>query len=564
MIPSDVTVQAPEGARAKALGAYYTDRAVSDFLATWALRHPQETALDPSFGGGVFLQAAAQRLRTLGGHPATQIFGVELDPLTHQTVLETLSSHDSFQPSQLLQRDFFEIPAGMLCVDSVIGNPPFIRYQRFKGSSRELAQRRALEQGVRITALASAWAPFVVHSVAMLKPHGRLGMVIPIELGYAVYARPVMAFLCQQFRRIVLLTFRQKLFPQLSEDTLLVLAEGRGEPFEGIFLHDLPDVSALEKLELTLSSLPPDAVKLSAESLSTGQSRLMDAWLPSAAAALYARLSARDDVRRLGALANIGIGYVTGDNDFFHPENEAIRQFGIESEALCPVVLRAKALRGLTLTRADWEAGLSKRETGQLLRIARDAVPGPGAQKYLAAGEAAGVSQRFKCRTRAPWYSVPNVYPPDALLTYMSGGSPRIVANQAGVFVPNTLHVLRLHADAGVTPVALAALWQTSLTRLSTELQGHAMGGGLLKLEPTEAQAVRIATPALAPAVLKALVDKLDALLRQGKAADAQRLADKVVLQQGLGLTESDCHVLAEGAQRLHARRTGLSPIPFT
>jgi len=33
----------------------------------------------------------------------------------------------------------------------------------------------------------------------------------------------------------------------------------------------------------------------------------------------------------------------------------------------------------------------------------------------------------------------------------------------------------------------LAALWQTLLTRLSAEIEGHALGGGMLKIEPSEA-----------------------------------------------------------------------------
>ena len=63
----------------KSRGAYYTDRAVADFLVRWAVRGSADVVLDPSFGGGVFLRAAAERVEALGGHPARQVFGVELD-----------------------------------------------------------------------------------------------------------------------------------------------------------------------------------------------------------------------------------------------------------------------------------------------------------------------------------------------------------------------------------------------------------------------------------------------------------------------------------------------------
>ncbi len=65
---------------AKALGAYYTDVQVADFLVWWAIRSPHSTIMDPSFGGGVFLRSSCERLCQLGGQPSSQVFGVELDP----------------------------------------------------------------------------------------------------------------------------------------------------------------------------------------------------------------------------------------------------------------------------------------------------------------------------------------------------------------------------------------------------------------------------------------------------------------------------------------------------
>src|SRR3954447_4535936 len=65
---------------AKALGAYYTDEGIANFLVTWAIRSKHDAVLDPSFGGSVFLRASASRIHGLGGRPSTQVAGVELDP----------------------------------------------------------------------------------------------------------------------------------------------------------------------------------------------------------------------------------------------------------------------------------------------------------------------------------------------------------------------------------------------------------------------------------------------------------------------------------------------------
>jgi hypothetical protein len=150
---------------------------------------------------------------------------------------------------------------------------------------------------------------------------------------------------------------------------------------------------------------------------------------------------------------------------------------------------------------------------------------------------------------------VPHVYDADGFLTYMSGTSPKLVANDAGVVAPNTLHIVRMYPGAPVAPLALAAMWQTSLSALSCELEGHSLGGGMLKLEPTEARRVAVALPDLAPARVAELADDVDRLLRRGNRAMARAHADKVVLQEGIGLTASEIKLLHDGWNYLRERR---------
>src|SRR6185295_5770763 len=133
---------------------------------------------------------------------------------------------------------------------------------------------------------------------------------------------------------------------------------------------------------------------------------------------------------------------------------------------------------------------------------------------------------------RSPWYSVPHVYQPDAFLTYMSGTSPRLVANDAQVVAPNSLHVVRVHPHVSLSTDAIAALWQTSLTRLSVEIQGHALGGGMLKIEPTEAERCILGGANMADSSLKELAAELDTLVRSGNEQLAQANADEVILRK--------------------------------
>jgi adenine-specific DNA-methyltransferase len=223
---------------------------------------------------------------------------------------------------------------------------------------------------------------------------------------------------------------------------------------------------------------------------------------------------------------------------------------------LKPAIRRGRALTGLRFTPDDWSRAIETNEAGFLLHISKYSPIPRSVRDYLDEGEAKGVEKAYKCRMRSPWYSVPHVYKPDAFLTYMSGVTPRLVANDAEVFAPNSLHVLRIHAEANVSSDLIAALWQTSLTRLSVEIEGHALGGGMLKLEPAEAGNVLVPSPGTSAArKLAELAEELDELVRNDNEEAAHARADSVILNEMLGLGAAECKLLRSAAITLRSRR---------
>ena len=164
---------------------------------------------------------------------------------------------------------------------------------------------------MRLSGRSSAWAPFLVYSISLLRPGGRLGMVIPLELGHAGYARPVLRYLTQSFGSVTLLTFREPLFPLLSQDTLLVLADNQGATFEGLFWRDVESVRDLEP-----SHTLPQTTRLDAPALLEGEDKLISYFVPPDARALYRELASSGATKRLGELAEVGIGYVTAQTVF--------------------------------------------------------------------------------------------------------------------------------------------------------------------------------------------------------------------------------------------------------
>jgi hypothetical protein len=115
--------------------------------------------------------------------------------------------------------------------------------------------------------------------------------------------------------------------------------------------------------------------------------------------------------------------------------------------------------------------------------------------------------------------------------------------------------VLRFKDSAESAARNLACAWQTSLARLSCELEGHALGGGVLKLEPTEAENTLLPRFTMNGGTSTALSSELDALLRSGNEEAARAASDKAILREKLNLTKAECKLLAEAIESLQARR---------
>ncbi len=560
MEPSTNLTPSPNGESAKALGAFYTSIQVADFLVWWAVRSAHDTVMDPSFGGGVFIRSACNRLIALGGNPANQVFGVELDPRVYDLITDKIRDEFEVSKQNFWQRDFFDLePLPVYQVNAVVGNPPFIRYQRFGTDIRKRALTQAADHGVRLTQLSSSWAPFVIHSVSMIKRGGRLALVLPMEIGHAAYALPVFRHLLSSFGKVTFLTFQKKLFPGLSEDTLLLLAEDRGARPSGLLHRDLAHAGVLAEIQHRNHTAIAGTRRLEAELLAQGDQRLIESLIPKKARQLYQELKRLNSTKRLGEFVDVGIGYVTGANEFFHLSPRDARLLDIPKRFLRAAVRRGRALAGLRFTAEDWQAATRLGDAGYLLAISSEATLPASVRKYLDQGKIKRVPEAYKCRVRSPWYSVRHVYEPDAFLTYMSGTTPLFVTNDARVVAPNSLHVVRRHPQTTLTTDSIAALWQTSLTRLSVEVEGHALGGGMLKLEPTEAENCVLATPNVRNGKLKELASELDTLVRMGKEVEAQSRANRVILQESLGLSRSDCDLLQAGAGLLRNRRYGRS-----
>lgn len=528
----------------KARGAFFTPPGLCDHITRWAVRDAGDAVLEPSCGDAEFLVSAARRLRDLGAADP-DLIGVEVHPESASRAAARLRA-EGIAP-RVDVGDFFARPPDPR-FDAVVGNPPYVRYQEFRGEPRAAAREAALAAGVRLTALASSWAAFTVHAALFLRPAGRLALVLPAELLSVNYAADVRAFLMRRFARVRLVMFAERVFPGVQEEVVLLLAEGQG-PTDHCELTQARDLADLEARGGERSRwAPPDPA-----------GKWTDALVDEDARAAYADATSRPGAARLLDWGETTLGTVTGNNRYFAMTLQQVVDRGLAPSDIVRISPPGSAhLRPiLDLDDARWSHLAESGAPAWLLCPSGD--PSPAARAYFDRGIGARVHEGYKCRMRHPWWRTPLLAPPDLLLTYMNADAPRLVANSAAVHHVNSVHGVYLrppHADAGRDLLPVACL--NSLTLLGSETVGRAYGGGVLKLEPREADALPVPSPELVAALaapLRAARDAVAADVAGGRLWDAVAHVDRVVLADGLGLDDGSIARIAGARAALQRRR---------
>ncbi|WP_313815556.1 N-6 DNA methylase [Citricoccus sp.] len=528
----------------KARGAFFTPEAITRYVTDWAIRSSTDSVLEPSTGDAAFLVQAVRRLHE-NGSSAPSVDGVEIH--AHSAAVAHRRVEEAGGNPNITVSDFFLVePQPRYSV--VVGNPPYIRYQDFSGDSRTRSRAAALKAGVSLTALASSWAAFTVHSALFLKDGGRMGLVLPAELLSVNYAAAVRQFLFDRFRSVELVLFAEQVFPEAEADVVLLLADGFNEgPTDHATIYQAQDAEALASLSGSLTWTPSDP-----SAKWTGL--LVD---PDAVEPLRT-LRAEGHFTSLDAWGDTTLGMVTGNNRYFALSPARVKELGLPRKDLVRLSPPGSShLRGLELSNS---AMIKLGQQGKSTWLFRPADrPSPAAQAYIDAGHLAGVDEAYKCRVRKPWYRVPLLKPADLLLTCMNADTPRLTTNTAGAHHLNSVHGVYLddqHRELGRELLPIASL--NSVTLLNAEMVGRSYGGGILKLEPREADVWAMPSPAHVQTCaeqLRLIKPDVTKLLQQGDLIAAVKLVDSVVLVGSGVITESELDHVRDAHAALAGRR---------
>lgn len=526
----------------KLRGGYYTPVALADYLCHWALRGSKETILEPSCGDGNFVESSLKIAKIKNISP--KITAIEIDEDEIFKAKERCGNKNV----SWVNEDFFRAYTSLKKkkFDVVLGNPPFIRFQYFDDESRDIAFSHLRDVGYKPTKLANSWAAFVQLSIEMLKDGGRLAMVIPAELLQVKYASELRERIAKHFDHVVLVAFKKLVFPDIQQEVVLLLAEGKH-----IRAGDVCDVHTIQVHDA--SELTPDVLQNTVAHSEAKHTRPGMKWtsffLKEESFEILEQVQRNPKLIHLGDIASVNVGIVTGRNKFFVVDEEIKKQYDLEKFCI-PLVGRTSAVNSLNFNENKFEECRLKYPSNLLnLTGFTEKQFSAGLKNYIQFGEEEGVNTGYKCRVRSKWYEVPSVYISDGFLFRQIYKYPLLVVNEIGAACTDTIHRVRLLKELDFNQVS--ASFVNSLTFAWSEICGRSYGGGVLELEPREAEELPL--PLNKNICLD--TDLVNEYLNNGDVYAALDYVDQILLIDHLGLTQKQVNAIRGAWEELRDRR---------
>lgn len=439
--------------------------------------------LDPAFGTGSFYSALLHtfplaRIKKAEGFEIDPQYGIEIAKLWKGASLTLhLQDFTKTDPNQS-ERDK---PNLLIC------NPPYVRHHHLDTHEklwlRDTAQAAT---GIRLNGLAGLYCYFLLISHTWMAENGLAAWLIPSEFMDVNYGREIKKYLLDEVTLLRIHRFDpdEVQFQNALVSSAVVWFKKSKPPrshqveFTYGGTHKVPKITHFVKSRELHDA--PKWTKFSFQSCEEKNSATRT---------------------RLSDLFTIKRGVATGSNDFFVLTPEQIKKHDIPKDFLTPILPSPRYLKENEISgNRQGEPCVDKKRYLLTCNLPESLVKRghPELWRYLELGRKQGVSERYLCKHRSPWYMQEARSPAPLLCTYMGRMTPdngkpfRFILNHSKATAANVYLMLypkpALTVELGKRPKLMTEIWE-KLNRIETEEligQGRVYGGGLYKLEPKE------------------------------------------------------------------------------
>lgn len=434
--------------------------------------------LDPAIGTGAFYSAL---LRTFPIHQLESAIGYEIDPHYAHDAKRIWSK----TPLDIRVTDFTRAVPDTAKANLVICNPPYVRHHHLSKENKSYLQRTVSEMtGITMSGLAGLYCYFLCLTHIWMEEGAVAGWLIPSEFMDVNYGRKVKEYLLKNVTLLQIHRFDpndvQFGDAYVSSAVVWFKKSAPSENHPVLFTYGGPLTKPYITKHIQLEILRREAkwTRLPVTTESKRNSRL-----------------------KLSDLFTIKRGLATGSNDYFIMSAEEAANRSIPEQFLQPILPSPRYLSVDEVKANSQGIPLIDRPLFILscdMSEAEIRNSHPALWEYLQIGIHKGVSKRYLCQHRSPWYTQEDRPAAPILCTYMgrsdsANDSPfRFILNHSKATAANAYlmlypNSLLLRSIAG-RQEQLRALWLALRQIKPGDLigEGRVYGGGLYKVEPKE------------------------------------------------------------------------------
>ena len=485
---------ASNNTKIKKNGIYYTPQDLADFLVKPLIQARELTIFDPAYGEGSLLLASEVALsKYRKSKKNLPIYGCDKHPV-NGGLAHIPSSH-------LRRCDFFDYKLNEKH-DVIVMNPPYVRHHLLSNTKRDL-YRKITGKLCELKSSSDLWAYFLVKAVSHLKVNGSIGAILPWSFLQAEYAQNIRKWLLELFENIQVLAIGADYFDDAQERIVMLWLQNYGKQTNSIKISFTQHISNVVKYKHL------DKDKWISEQVVFSKNNDIDSVLNQ-----YVN---KYNFKRLGDIANIKIGVVTGCDDFFVLDGEDAKQIGCEEQHLKRVLTSSREFSGFTLN--------GKQATKYLLLLSKNSYR--KYKHYIAKGVRKQCHLRAHSTRRKPWYCLQLGETPQAFFPYRTSQIPYLVLNSQRIQCTNTIHRIYFKRLT-VTQRKWLQLSLISVPgQLSIEAHSKSYGRGMLKVEPRSLKQALVCLRN--DKEIDPIYNKISKLLSNGHKIEAAKIATSFI-----------------------------------
>lgn len=516
----------------KERGAYYTPYALADKMCDKIITNGSVRFLEPSFGDGVFIDTIKLHCKKLGISKPI-IKGVEVD---YETARK-FNTNEVPAITSIEVRDFLSLEEDIK-YDVIIGNPPYIMTKTTPLATQKRTKELSALYNLPNSLNNSLWFSFILKSLTVLAINGSISFVLPATILTVTYAKRLFTLLSSLFSSVTIDRIHESVFEDALVQTVILTCRGYddGTPTDYI------KYNAYNRLTDYIEDNCRTTAKIYTSSLAD---RFLDNLPLSFSDTLTQKINEMG-LLPVKELCKFKQGYVAG-HSFFHPTKEKIKDYGIE-DSLIPCIASGRSLNKATkikLTENDIEDKLFFPKTFAQNKFTENEL------MYIYDGEIFGISQKYKCRNRNPWFVVPNITYPDIVIPFLFD-VPRLLINN-GIYT-NSCSILGGALPENISPELFVCCWYNSLTLFNIERTVKQLGGGCLNFTPNTINNLLI-VPKIPQEKINDIYYQLNKCYETGDIASVYKLGDQLVLRELYGFTTEEIEELENTVEEMRKLR---------